>query len=138
MGEVSQQLRILSTMSRATRLDSQSSPRYHSPHGENLGIHPDAQSGKLLQFAQGSSPARFREGIDGKLTTVRAKLRELRPQCKDGKLVEAKTGREYYFYHVPDWGTEPPKNVLESVGREYDELKRKYVLIEMSAEVRLP
>ena len=43
-----------------------------------------------------------------------------------------------YFYRIPEWGTEPPKGTLEIVGHEYDVLKQKYTLIEMSAEVSPP
>jgi hypothetical protein len=62
--------------------------------------------------------------------TVRQKLRELRAYCKGGRLYD-EAGRELYFYQVPEYGPPPTQGMLDADRERYENLRKRYRLIEM-------
>jgi hypothetical protein len=70
--------------------------------------------------------------LDRELTTVRQKLREVRAYARDGKLYD-EAGKELYFYRVPEYGSPPPPGTVEADQKHFQDLQKRYHLIEMYA-----
>ncbi len=81
----------------------------------------------------------FRLECAGRLTTVLDKLRELGAYGKDGKLFD-RDGKELYFYWVPDCGVRRSEDQIRAEAdaerQRLRELRRRYHVVEMWAEVR--
>ena len=66
--------------------------------------------------------------------TVKEKLTELKARCKNGRLVDHR-GRRIYFYRLTGcWGNPPVDymEILERQRKELSRLKKRYTVVEMS------
>jgi len=72
-------------------------------------------------------------GTTGKKVTIKATLLRLKAHCKKGNLVDG-TGREIRFHRlIGCWGNPPEdyQEQLERQGKELEQLKKKYTVVEI-------
>lgn len=72
----------------------------------------------------------------GRKVTVKETLRNLKSRCVGGRLVD-RTGREIRFYRIQGcWGNPPADylEILDNQRKEIGDLKKRYILIEMTCD----
>jgi hypothetical protein len=100
----------------------------HTPPRPPACLPADVKADDVVTVEQrgsGRAPARI---------TVEQRLKKMKARCRRGKLVD-RSGREVRFYRLAGcWGN-PPQDYREILGRqqrELDDLKRRYVVVELS------
>ncbi len=70
--------------------------------------------------------------------SVREALETYRPVIKAGKLCDRASGKELYFYRVPQYGTDPGPDQIRQDQQEAEELHAKYRVIELCSKILPP